>query len=66
MELTVLALQYLKIFPLDFADSFGALDFVEILEAFALRVLGADLFPLVSAIALRLGGILALFLRDRY
>ena len=54
------AFEYLNIWTLALADGLlvGALDFDEVFEAFALRdVVTTCLLPLVSAIALRFGGI---------
>jgi hypothetical protein len=58
--LTVFVLEYLNICALAFVDGLlvGALDFEKVFEAFALRVVvEACLLALVSAIALRFGGI---------
>jgi len=57
----VSALEYLNVCDLDLAGGLlvGAVDFEEVFEALALRaVVDTGLFALVSAIALRLGGIL--------
>ena len=58
--LTVLAFEYLNACGLGLLAALlvGAVDFAEVFEAFALRVVETCLLVLVSAIALRLGGIL--------
>jgi len=62
--LTVLASEYLKVCGLGLVDALadgllvGAVDFAEVFDALVLRVAEICLFVLVSAIALRLGGIL--------
>jgi len=59
--LTVLAFEYLNVCAFALADGLlvGALDFEEVFVAFALRdVVATRSLPLVSAIALRFGGIL--------
>jgi len=58
--LTVLAFEYLNVCGVDLVATLlvGALDFARVFEAFALRVVETCLLALVSAIALRLGGIL--------
>jgi hypothetical protein len=58
--LTVFAFEYFNVCTLALTDGLlvAAVDFEEVFEAFALRVVVATcLLPLVSAIALRFGGI---------
>jgi hypothetical protein len=66
--LTVSALEYLNVSGLDLADPLlvGAVDFEEVFVAFALRlVVETGWLVLVSAIALRFGGILDFMLIER-
>jgi hypothetical protein len=66
--LTVSALEYLNVSGLDLADPLlvGAVDFEEVFVAFALRlVVETGWLALVSAIALRFGGILDFMLIER-
>jgi hypothetical protein len=63
MLVTVLALEYVKVWALDLAGGLllGALVF-GVLEVLARRAGGTDLLASVSAIALRFGGILISFI----
>lgn len=66
--LTVSALEYLNVSGLDLADPLlvGAVDFEEVFVAFALRlVVETGWLALVSAIALRFGGILDFMLIEK-